>query len=41
MASKADTKPAFGGYTINFGEVKDVTLGEVFGTEPVANKKAR
>ena len=31
MASKK--KPAFGGYSINFGEVEDTTLGEVFGTD--------
>jgi len=33
MASKVDKKPAFGGYSINFGEVEDTTLGEVFGTD--------
>ena len=33
MASKVDKKPAFGGYSINFSEVEDTTLGEVFGTD--------
>jgi len=29
----SNKKPAFGGYSINFGQVEDTTLGEVFGTD--------
>jgi len=29
-------KAAFGGYHINFAKVKDMTLGEVFGTGDIA-----
>jgi len=34
MTSK---KKPFGGYSINFGQVEDTTLGEVFGTEDMAS----
>ena len=30
----AARKP-FGGYTVNFSSVSDMTLGEVFGTKPI------
>jgi len=36
MTSKVDKKPAFGGYSINFNQAKDTTLGEVFGTDDIA-----
>lgn len=29
------TKKPFGGYTISFASVKNVTVGEVFGTSPI------
>ena len=28
-------KKPFGGYTISFAKVKDMSLGEVFGTKPI------
>jgi hypothetical protein len=28
-------KKAFGGYQVDFSSVKDMTLGEVFGTKPM------
>ncbi len=36
MTKKTDKKPAFGGYSINFKQAKDTTLGEVFGTDDIA-----
>ncbi len=31
----AAARKPFGGYTINFGKAKEVTLGEVFGTTAI------
>jgi len=28
-------KKPFGGYTVSFAKVKDMTLGQVFGTAPI------
>ena len=31
----AAVKKPFGGYTVSFASVKDMSLGEVFGTSPI------